>query len=233
MNYSKIIINLPHASVEGLYNQNLSFWKIDNYFINHLLYKWTDWHTDYLFGGLEHPKVERIRFPYSRFIVDAERLWNDPLESQGQGIIYYSMDGYQRDVPPKAKERLLNLWKWHQKRLSNSLVPNSLLLDCHSFPQEIDVDICIGYNKDWSKPNPQALATAVNLFEENGYKVGINYPYSNSITPSCSYRYKSMMIEVNKKAYLKKDSIFITENSNYKTNINTLITKLLKMYIAE
>ena len=42
-----------------------------------------------------------------------------------------------------------------------------------------------------------------------------------------------MMIEVNKKVYLKKDSIFITENNNYKTNINTLITKLLKMYIAE
>jgi putative restriction endonuclease len=37
--------------------------------------------------------------------------------------------------------------------LRYNLCPDALLLDCHSFPSELsDVDICIGFNEDWSKP---------------------------------------------------------------------------------
>ena len=71
---------------------------------------------------------------------------------------------------------------------------------CHSFPSHLsDVDICIGYNEDRSKPCKETIETAVNIFEDAGYKVGINHPYSNSETPDCPFHYKSMMIEVNKK----------------------------------
>jgi hypothetical protein len=68
--------------------------------------------------------------------------------------------------------------------LRYNLCPDALLLDCHSFPSELsDVDICIGFNEDWSKPNKDTIELAVNLFEDCGYKVGINEPYSNSETP--------------------------------------------------
>lgn len=230
--YNRIVLNEPHASVEGLYDDALSFWDIDARFLNDVVIKWTDWHTDFLFHGVSDERIRTVRFPYSRFIVDAERLWNDPMESSGQGIVYRQFDGYTRDPSAKAQRELLRLWHWHQRRLSAQLTEEALLLDCHSFPSHLsDVDICIGYNEDWSKPDKAVIATAVNLFEDAGYKVGINNPYSNSETPACPFRYQSMMLEVNKKAYLRGDSISLQTDSSYRNNlsetIGLLISKLL------
>jgi N-formylglutamate amidohydrolase len=102
------------------------------------------------------------------------------------------------------------------------------LLDCHSFPSELsDIDICIGYNEDWSKPNKKTIELAVNLFEDNGYKVGINEPYSNSETPDCPFEYQSMMLEVNKKVYMEPDSLRIKQPDSKKSNVRNLINKLL------
>ena len=77
MQYKRIVLNEPHASIEGLYDSNLSFWKIDERFINEVVLKWTDWHTDYLFHGFCNDRIKTVRFPYSRFIVNAERLWDE------------------------------------------------------------------------------------------------------------------------------------------------------------
>lgn len=230
--YNRIVLNEPHASIEGLYDDKLSFWNIDARFLNDVVIKWTDWHTDFLFHGVKDERIRTVRFPYSRFIVDAERLWDDPMETIGQGIVYKQFDGYTREPSVKAENKLLRLWQWHQKRLSCQLVENALLLDCHSFPSHLsDVDICIGYNEDWSKPNKDVIETTVNIFEDAGYKVGINNPYSNSETPACPFLYQSMMLEVNKKAYLQKDSINLKIEHNYRNNlsdvISTLISRLL------
>ena len=177
MKYKRIVLNEPHASIEGLYDNHLSYWNIDERFINDIVLKWTDWHTDYLFHGFLNENVRAVRFPYSRFIVDAERLWDDPLEQYGQGIVYKQFDGYTRTIPEEGEKRLLSLWQWHQRKLRANLCEGALLLDCHSFPREMsDMDICIGYNEDWSKPQKEIIELAVNLFEDSGYKVGINNP---------------------------------------------------------
>lgn len=211
--YNHIVLNEPHASVEGLYDADKSFWKMDFRFMNEVIIKWTDWHTDYLFHGLTDHRIDTVRFPYSRFVVDAERLWNDPMENIGQGIVYKRFDDYQRVVPHELELKLLRLWHWHQSRLRNALTDGDLLLDCHSFPEHLsDVDICIGYNEDWSKPSKGMIEMAVNHFMDRGYKVGVNYPYSNSETPDCKFRYHSLMLEVNKKAYLKPGSIQLQDD---------------------
>ena len=228
MQYKRIVLNEPHASVEGLYDNQLSFWNIDERFINDIVLKWTDWHTDFLFHGYRSENVKTIRFPYSRFIVDAERLWDDPLEQHGQGIVYKQFDGYTRTVPEENKKQLLGLWHWHQERLRDNLCEGAMLLDCHSFPSEMsDVDICIGYNEDWSKPNKATIELAVSLFEDSGYKVGINEPYSNSETPDCPFTYQSMMLEVNKKAYMEDGTLYLRHNLTYRKTIRTLMTNLL------
>ena len=227
MQYQRIVLNEPHASIEGLYDVRLSFWIIDENFINDIVLKWTDWHTDYLFHGLKKENIRTVRFPYSRFIVDAERLWNDPLEAEGQGILYKHFEGYNRLIPHEDEERLFSLWHRHQERLRNNLCTDALLLDCHSFPSGLsDVDICIGYNEDWSKPHRETIEIAVNLFEENGYKVGINEPYSNSETPDCPFPYESMMLEVNKKAYMEEGSLRLLTPESRKT-VRELMTILL------
>ena len=228
MQYKRIVLNEPHASIEGLYDNQLSFWNIDERFINDIVLKWTDWHTDFLFHGYRSEKIRTVRFPYSRFIVDAERLWDDPLEQHGQGIVYKQFDGYTRTVPKKNEVQLLGLWHWHQQRLRDNLCEGALLLDCHSFPSEMsDVDICIGFNEDWSKPHKDIVELAVNLFEDNGYKVGINEPYSNSETPDCPFSYQSMMLEVNKRAYMEDGSLHLLRNTKYKCNVRTVFQNLL------
>lgn len=232
--YNRIVLNEPHASVEGLYNEELSFWNIDAHFLNDVVIKWTDWHTDFLFHGINDERIRTVRFPYSRFIVDAERLWNDPMESIGQGIVYRLFDGYMRKPSAKAENKLPRLWQWHQKRLSAQLTQDALLLDCHSFPSHLsDVDICIGYNEDWSKPYKNTIETAVNIFEDAGYKVGINNPYSNSETPACPFHYHSMMLEVNKKVYLCNDSICLKTDTSCKNNLSEAIGLLMRKLLDE
>ena len=228
MQYKRIVLNEPHASIEGLYDNQLSFWNIDERFINDIVLKWTDWHTDFLFHGYRSEKIRTVRFPYSRFIVDAERLWDDPLEQHGQGIVYKQFDGYTRIVPEENEAQLLGLWHWHQQRLRENLCEGALLLDCHSFPSEMsDVDICIGFNEDWSTPHKDTLELAVNLFEDNGYKVGINEPYSNSETPDCPFSYQSMMLEVNKRSYMEDSSLHLRQNTKFKCNVRAVFQTLL------
>jgi N-formylglutamate amidohydrolase len=233
MQYKRIVLNEPHASIEGLYDNQLSFWNIDERFINEIVLKWTDWHTDFLFHGYKSEYVKTVRFPYSRFIVDAERLWDDPLEQHGQGIVYKHFDGYTRTVPEENEKQLLSLWHWHQQRLRDNLCEGALLLDCHSFPSEMsDVDICIGYNEDWSKPNKDTIDLAVSIFEDSGYKVGINEPYSNSETPECPFIYQSMMLEVNKKAYMEDGTLCLKHSLIYQKNIRDLMTNLLSVLLS-
>jgi len=228
MHYRRIVLNEPHASIEGLYDEKLSFWHIDDKFINDVVLKWTDWHTDYLFHGFNSSAIRSVRFPYSRFVVDAERLWNDPLEKEGQGIIYRRFDGYRREIPLASEKLLFGLWQWHQQRLRDSLCEDALLLDCHSFPSDLsDVDICIGYNEDWSKPSKDTIEFAVNIFEDHGYKVGVNYPYSNSETPNCSFVYQSLMLEVNKKTYMEDGTLRLKTSCEYRKSVRELIRMLL------
>ncbi len=228
MQYNRIVLNEPHASMEGLYDERLSFWDIDERFINDVVLKWTDWHTDYLFHGYKKESIRTVRFPYSRFIVDAERLWDDPLEAVGQGIVYKQIEGYTRFVPEEYEANLLNLWHGHQTSLRNSLCPGALLLDCHSFPSEqSNIDMCIGYNEDWSKPEKETIELAVNLFEGYGYKVGINEPYSNSETPDCPFSYQSMMLEVNKRIYMEPGSLQLKPSPAYKLSVRNLMASLL------
>ena len=230
MRYNRIVLNEPHASIEGLYDNQLSGWNIDERFVNEVVFRLTDWHTDFLFHGFKHHKIRTVRFPYSRFIVDAERLWDDPMEHIGQGIIYRHFDGYRRQVPVASEAQLLRLWEGHQQRLKDNLCEGALLLDCHSFPEDMgEVDICIGYNEDRSKPEKELLEYAVNLFEENGYSVGLNYPYSNSEAPECPFGYQSMMLEVNKRVYLERRSAYLKTRTDKKKSVREVVNQLLSL----
>ena len=127
----------------------------------------------------------------------------------------------------QSEQNLLGLWKWHQRRLSSQLSEGALLLDCHSFPEELsDVDICIGFNEDWSKPSKATIEMAVNHFMYCGYKVGVYTPYGNSETPACPFHYHSMMLEINKRAYLQPGSIHLRSNT-LRDDINGLMERLL------
>ena len=94
-----------------------------------------------------------------------------------------------------------------------------------------DIDICIGYNDDWSKPSDEVLDFVVSTFKDNGYKVGLNVPYSNSLSPKIDGKtYSSFMIEVNKRCYMYEDNLELKTFSFTKLQrlINKIYLSLLK-----
>lgn len=223
--YDKLVLNIPHASLGGLTNTNWS----DRRVLYNEVRKWTDWFTDYIFDH-QKPNTYAIISQFSRFVVDCERLVNDPLEKVGRGILYMNIgDGCARELRTNEKRRLLAYYLRHQELLRRNLTENSLLIDCHSFPSnEADIDICIGYNEDWSKPNDFTLNLVRDTFKNAGYSVVFNKPYSNSISPRATFYYPSLMIEVNKRCYMDEDTLRLTDDADrLRSTINNLYTMLL------
>ena len=203
----RIVLNIPHSSNKGIENAG---WE-DFSAISEKINKWTDWHTDVIFNPNPrlNDSISIVKSELSRFVVDVERLVVDPLEKIGQGIVYTNFEGINRVITEERKNELICYYEDYINRLKNELDCDTMLIDCHSFPSDLceDVDICIGYNEDWSKPSDDFISGAIQYFKDRGYKVGVNTPYSNSISPKCDCEYKSLMIEVNKRLYLKSDGV--------------------------
>ena len=75
MDYDKIILNVPHSSLLGLYDSVYSGWKENPAFECDCVIKWTDWATDNIFAPNHNLKVnvDMHIFQLLRFIIDAER----------------------------------------------------------------------------------------------------------------------------------------------------------------
>ena len=218
MEKRNIVLNIPHSSINGVFDPQYGGWPCNQYFINNHLTKWTDWYTDFLFSMLSREEnVDTVVFPYSRFVCDAERLENDPLEEIGQGIIYTEFGNFKRNAMNEEQiKNTMRLWEQHQERLKEHIKsPETVLIDCHSFPSDLsDCDICIGHNDDWSY-NKDIVDGIVKIFKNMGYSVEINKPYSNSISPEMPFPYTSVMIGVNKRVYMN-EHILRLENSPLK-----------------
>lgn len=224
--YNNLVLNIPHSSIHGLKD---SGWNDINTLVREEVRKWTDWFTDFIFHS-DCNAVEVV-FKHSRFLVDVERLIHDPLEENGQGIIYTRFNGHTRLVTDEQRQRYMNLYNEHHKRITEAINDSTILIDCHSFPSDVcnEVDICIGFNDDHTKPNVETIQTIENIFKSHGYKTALNYPYSNSIAPETDKEYNSLMIEVNKQCYMDEHNLSLnadhykltaTLNSVYHTLLN-------------
>ena len=56
-----------------------------------------------------------------------------------------------------------------------------------------------------SSPEEAILRMSAGVFVRHGFRVGLNEPYSNSISPAMPFPYSSMMIELNKRTYMDQD----------------------------
>ena len=200
----RIVLHIPHASPVLPFGR--SGWEEG---IEREIARWTDWYTDWLFASSARldSRIVAVAYPFSRFFCDAERLEDDPLEAVGQGRVYRRFGALERTVPEDELEFALRSYGEHRERLVKALSacgPGTLLVDCHSFPEDLsDVDVCIGVNDDWSRPDDALIQTAVGRFTSRGYSTRVNEPYSNSVSPETGFRYASLMIEVNKRSYLQ------------------------------
>ena len=205
MKYTNIVLNIPHSSIND-YHQGWS----DGLGLFPVVKQWTDWHTDLLFGGNADPNVRELVFNKSRFHVDVERLVDDPLESIGQGLAYTQFGEFRRDLDPESANALMAEYKAYHNQLNSMVTEGTMVIDCHSFPSDLsDIDICIGFNTDESKPDDALLDMVKFEFERQGYKVGLNDPYSNAIKPDSPCSFSSFMIELNKRTYMDESTLLL------------------------
>lgn len=226
--YDNLVLNIPHASVAGL---GYAKWDDEVGLIREVR-KWTDWYTDLIFVPDNKPGVKSITADYSRFVVDVERLEDDPLDSTGQGIVYTQFNGIKRTIDEEERLGMMAYYYAYIKQLKGMLNEHSLLVDCHSFPSELsDVDICIGVNNDWSRPTEFVIELVAEAFKQAGYSVMVNQPYSNSIAPQMEFSYDSIMIEINKRIYMNEQTLELLDSaSKVRAALNTLYELLLKYW---
>lgn len=202
----RIVLNIPHSSSAFPDLSEFEKWS-DSEMLEIYMHAWTDWHTCELFS---RPGLTSVVYPYSRFYMDVERLWDDPLEKIEQGVVYTDFHGIRRRVNKLDYEK--EYMEHMEKYRSAGLGENCVLVDCHSFPSSVaeNVDICIGFNNDGSF-DKNIVDCVCKTFEKSGYRVSMNFPYSNSLTPLNPIDYKSIMIEVNKKLYMDEDTLEKTD----------------------
>ena len=224
--YDNIVLNIPHASNNGI---GLTQWEHKEMLLPEIR-KWTDWYTDLIFIPEKKDRIKTIVADYSRFVVDVERLPNDPLNESGQGIIYTDFEGFHRNVGEAERMVLMGYYYSYIEQLKSMLSDHSLLIDCHSFPSDLhDVDICIGYNDDRSRPTDFIIGLVAEAFKRIGLKVEFSTPSSNAITPETCYTYNSIMIGINKKVYLNEKTLELNKFApKLREQLATLYSLLLR-----
>lgn len=226
--YNNIVLNIPHASVAGL---GYAKWDDEVALIREVR-KWTDWYTDLIFIPGDRLMVKSITADYSRFVVDVERMVNDPLNDIGQGIVYTKFNGIKRTLDEEERLGMMAYYYAYIKQLKEMLNEHSLLIDCHSFSSDLaDVDICIGVNDDRSRPTDFVIELVTEVFTQAGFSVRINHPYSNAIAPQTDFAYDAIMIELNKRIYMNEQTLELNESANkVRATLDTLYELLLKYW---
>lgn len=239
----QLILHIPHSSTlipsyEG--------YCLDGERLEQELLKLTDWHTDDLF---ESSDDVTIRAEFSRIFCDVERFSDDEQEVMaklGMGVLYTKTDTGEdmRRVTDEMRSQCLAQYYWpHHQRLSKAVNESlmqsdkALIVDCHSysdvpFMRDLDQnpvrpDFNIGTDKFHTPEN--LVFISVQFFKDQGYSLGVDYPYSGSLVPMEHYqknqKVESIMLEVNRKLYLDEGAN--TKSANYPK-----IKKVVQEYLS-
>ena len=238
----KLILHIPHSSSVIPFDSGFI---VDKEIIDAEILKLTDWFTDELFYS---DSDEMIKADFNRVFCDCERFSDDKVEKMskyGMGVLYTHTDNgiLMRKVPKKIRNYILNKYYFdHHYNLIDAiyeqliLYKKAIIIDCHSFSNipfirdlnqnEGRPDFCIG--TDLFHTSPELEKMSFDYFNNNGYSVEINSPYSGTIVPDQLYSRKwnidSIMIEVNRDLYL-------IENTNLKSDNFNKIKELIQGYL--
>ena len=246
MKTAPVLLHIPHSEDKIPFKDG---YVVSNAELEAEMLKLTDWKTYPLFGHYDNSLT--MICPFNRIFCDVERFEYDEDEVMapyGMGAVYEKLDNGAplRELTPELKEKIMIEYYWsHHYNNVNKKVKKSLdefgvanILDCHSFPDEpfqrdleqskYRPDICIGTDafhtpKKW-------IEYAYKLFSKNGLRVWIDKPYKGTFVPSHhlgqTKEVRSMMIEVNRKLYLKEGTNEFLEGSTH--NLPGLISELVR-----
>jgi N-formylglutamate deformylase len=239
----KIILHVPHSSDKIPFFEGYT---VDKETLEKEIVKLTDWYTDDLFF---FENAEIIRADFSRIFCDPERFTDDTQEimaQYGMGVLYEKTDdGNQiRTVNAALRKDILENYYWkHHKNLSNAVTNQlnifgkALIIDCHSYPS---IPLVRDLDKNNNRPDfnigtdafhtPKYLIEAAEKFFKNeGYSLGIDWPYKGAIVPLEHYgtnkNVQSIMLEVNRKLYLDEPT---NNKSKQYNDIKIIVHKFLE-----
>jgi len=239
----KLVLHIPHSSVVIPFREGYTV--SDEIILGEIL-KLTDWYTNDLFYS---ENVTSIIAGFSRVFCDAERFDDDSKEKMaesGMGVLYEKSDegGVIRNVTTELRDKILNGYYYpHHSALKEATEEqitnygNVLIVDCHSFP---DIPFKRDLNQNPNRPDfnigTDDFHTSKNLtdltrdfFTGKGFSVGIDEPYAGTIVPAEFYRkskeVQSIMIEVNRRLYLKGET---NEKSNNYGEVKKVIGEFLE-----
>jgi N-formylglutamate deformylase len=105
-----------------------------------------------------------------------------------------------------------------RQRLTQTKFGARTIVVCHSFPQipinraldKSDFRPDFNIDTDAFHTSHKLIDASISFFNDKGYKLGIDKPYSRSIVPMPSYqkekRVQSIMLEINRRLYLNEYS---------------------------
>lgn len=238
----KIILHIPHSANKIPIKEG---YILEDTVLDNEILKLTDWHTQDLYYV---ENCESIIFEYSRIFCDPERFSDDSQEQMakvGMGVLYEKTDDGEtmRIISKELRNKILNEYYFkHHSKLNDAvkeqlkLNNRALILDCHSFP---DIPMKRSLNKVVPRPDfnigtdkfhtPKRLIDiSTDFFKQNNFTLGIDYPFSGSIVPIEYYqknkKVESIMLEINRKLYLK-------QGTNEKSENYEKIKKIVQEYI--
>ena len=219
-----LILHIPHSSTNIPF---LDGYVADEMKIQNEIVKLTDWYTDELFFSNSDTMIIA---PFSRLFCDVERFENDDDEVMsrvGMGAVYERFDNGDllRTVTTDLRTEIIKDYYWKHHNTFLDMVKEQLdqsnsclIVDCHSYPStpiirdldqtSIRPDFNIGIDS-YHTPN-ELIAVSIAYFEQKGYTLGVDWPYSGTIVPMKYYQKNktvhSIMLEVNRKLYLNEPS---------------------------
>ena len=228
---SHYLIHLPHSG-RKIPAEYLDSYLLSEDELQQNIDHYCDLYTDELFGSL-FEKFGGVKSPYSRLFVDPERFGDDSFEEMHKrhrlGWFYENAILTKKPLRTTMQKSSIRHYFDDHHRVLNTKTAEKLerygrctVIDCHSFSNErywfhdksLQLpDICIGFEE--GHVDETVVKIINNVF--SGYKVGINVPYAGSLVPTDywgkDFRVKSVMIEINKKLYLKADNV--TKSSDF------------------
>jgi N-formylglutamate amidohydrolase len=221
-----VVLHVPHDSTfvpDAVRDQFL----LSDAELQHELLRMTDHLTHALFAAPPCAAAV-VRAPVSRLVVDVERFEddvNEPMAERGMGAVYTTTSAstpLRRPLSAAEREALLRDWyRPHHARLEAAVAEaldahgRCLVIDCHSFPSEAlpyeraepserRPDVCIGTD---AFHTPEWLAESfLAAFDEAGWRVARDTPFSGAIVPASRYRQDArvaaVMVELRRGLYL-------------------------------
>lgn len=228
MKYSNIILHVPHSSL--LFPDDVFRDKSGKELLRSESKDLIDYHTMelfFLYKGRRDSRISVFFSVFCRTLCDVERLKDDPLEARNMGILYggHELRCSKYGLKETADAEFLQYYEKYHEAAGKYIAGkrNPLLIDCHSFsshstklvemtPEMAEIDICLGFNEDETRPSDDFLSRVEKHFTDNGYIVALNRPFSNSKTfDTGGHQYHSLMIEVNKRVYMNEETLEKTD----------------------